>query len=348
MTWLYPQSISTTGNTLALDLGEFDNGFVGSKVYLASQGTYAAIGFGSEQTLVVRGSIAGAEGVQLGDNKLDDHGSKLEVSETGEIFGQSVGAAFFQFEYQLDNAGSIEGGEYGIYGAGLKGHTSLISNSGKIISEQLGINIVGDGTSRITNNGLIHSDEFAVKTEDGREQVINRGQIVGDVSLGAGNDVYDGRHGSVSGVVDGGSGVDKLYGGAEANSLHGGDGNDIISGGAGADDLFGEGGKDMFLFKFSADSTIAAKGRDNIHDFNHADHDLINLRSIDANANTSGNQAFTFIHGHAFAGHAGELQQFTGQDGEHLIRGDTTGDGKADFAIELDASFSLSKSDFLL
>lgn len=151
---------------------------------------------------------------------------------------------------------------------------------------------------------------------------------------GAGDDAYTG--GAKNDVLNGGAGDDTLIGGK---------GNDKLTGGAGADTLTGSAGKDQFIFKSIADSTPDAT--DTITDFNGKQGDRINLKAIDADTTTSGNQAFDFIGTDAFSGKAGELRfdkVGTGFD----IFGDTDGDGTADFAIHLAKSASLTESFFVL
>jgi hypothetical protein len=72
---------------------------------------------------------------------------------------------------------------------------------------------------------------------------------------------------------------------------------------------------------------------------------------IDANANTAGGDAFGFLGANKnFTFTAGELRViYTGLG--HIIDGDVTGDGKADFAIFVEDpthAITLTAADFLL
>ena len=70
------------------------------------------------------------------------------------------------------------------------------------------------------------------------------------------------------------------------------------------------------------------------------------LGSIDAKAG-GGNQAFKFIAKQAFHHKAGELHyKFAGPN--TLIEGDTNGDGRADFQIQLTGLKTLTAGDFVL
>ncbi|WP_027998875.1 M10 family metallopeptidase C-terminal domain-containing protein [Sinorhizobium arboris] len=131
-----------------------------------------------------------------------------------------------------------------------------------------------------------------------------------------------------------------LNGLAGNDTLYGRDGNDTLIGGNGADRLIGGAGADTFVFQTIAHSAPAA--RDVIDDFAPG-VDRIDLRSIDANSNASGDQAFLFIGGNAFHGKAGELNFRSG-----VIAGDINGDGLADFQIKVMNLSALSGTDFLL
>jgi hypothetical protein len=76
--------------------------------------------------------------------------------------------------------------------------------------------------------------------------------------------------------------------------------------------------------------------------------DLIDLSGIDANSQTSENDAFAFIGAGAFTGVAGQLRAY--QEGSTwIVAGDINGDGIADFLINLTTSQgqALGSDDFL-
>ncbi|MCD2181100.1 hypothetical protein LQK81_03470 [Rhizobium sp. GN54] len=146
-------------------------------------------------------------------------------------------------------------------------------------------------------------------------------------------------------TLNGRGGDDRLYGRAGDDSLLGGSGRDVLQGGAGGDTLTGGSGTDVFRFTSVRDTTPGKSGRDTILDFRGADR--IDLSAIDASTKTKGNQALTFIGTDAFSKQAGELRYDKGKSGSY-IRADVDGDGKSDFAIELDGVHSLVKGDFIL
>jgi Ca2+-binding RTX toxin-like protein len=116
------------------------------------------------------------------------------------------------------------------------------------------------------------------------------------------------------------------------DQLIGGGGDDIIYGGLGGDIMTGNGGDDTFLYRSIEESRAGSA------DFiiNLEAGDRIDLGAIDADVNTAGNQAFTFIGDAAFSNTAGELRLFSAGGGFWRIQADVDGDGVADMEIWLD------------
>jgi serralysin len=133
------------------------------------------------------------------------------------------------------------------------------------------------------------------------------------------------------------------YVGLDGNdTLTGLKGNDVLIGGNGADKLFGGAGNDIFKYLASSDSPTTAGQYDTIEDFQRG-HDKIDLKSIDANTNKSGDQAFKLVS--AFTNQSGQLHF---DANTHLLQGDVNGDGTADFAIEITGVAKLTAADILL
>lgn len=142
-------------------------------------------------------------------------------------------------------------------------------------------------------------------------------------------------------------GAFRLFGGSGADDLRGGAGNDLINGGAGGDGLRGGDGNDTFRYQSIADS-LASGDRDGIFDFTIGD--LIDLRRIDADVHSDGDQAFTFIVG-AFSGRAGELRATQlGESTIWTVEADVDGNGVADFALIVTTSdgHPLTVADFVI
>ncbi|WP_421592076.1 calcium-binding protein [Shinella sp. M27] len=148
-------------------------------------------------------------------------------------------------------------------------------------------------------------------------------------------------------VLSGGGGKDVLTGMAGDDVLKGGEADDLLVGGAGADDLYGGAGADRFVFKTLKDSGGATSTRDTIFDFSAKEGDKIDLRTLDADTKTAGDQKFAFIGNSAFTKKFGELR-YEIKNGDTFVHGDVNGDGKADFSLRFDASIKFSGGDFLL
>jgi Ca2+-binding RTX toxin-like protein len=97
------------------------------------------------------------------------------------------------------------------------------------------------------------------------QTVRNAGTITGDVNLWMGDDLYDGRLGSVGGKVLGHSGNDTILLGADADSADGGIGNDLIEGHGGADVLDGYAGDDVLRGGDGNDVLDGHFGRDTLY-----------------------------------------------------------------------------------
>lgn len=165
---------------------------------------------------------------------------------------------------------------------------------------------------------------------------------------GRGDDVLQGAGGADT--ISGGAGNDRVLGGSGNDRLIGNDGNDTLVGGNGRDQLIGGKGVDVLSGGEGADTFIFNDGdtnrrsdrRDVITDFDG--RDVIDLRGIDANKNVLADQAFEFAGGSP----AANGLWFVASGRTTTVFGDTNGDGRADFAINLNGVISLTASDFLL
>jgi hypothetical protein len=169
--------------------------------------------------------------------------------------------------------------------------------------------------------------------------------------------------GDFSDMLSGLGGDDVLWGHGGADSLIGGIGDDILRGGLGKDSLDGRGflfdfgGTNVFDFNKVTESKRGA-ARDVITDFQTVSlgapgSDLIDLSTIDAKTHKAGNQAFHFIGTQKFHLHKGELHyklvdNAGTADDKTIVEGDTNGDGKPDFQIELTGLHTLATADFVL
>ena len=140
-------------------------------------------------------------------------------------------------------------------------------------------------------------------------------------------------------------GNDRLIGQAGHDALIAGDGNDHLEGGLGQDVYTGGAGKDWLVFRSTAETGATMDTADQVTDF--ARGDRFYLATIDADANTAGNQAFTFLGTGAFTGVAGQLR-YEQVGSNTFISGDVNGDGVADFMIRVDGLQNFVVTDFVL
>lgn len=144
---------------------------------------------------------------------------------------------------------------------------------------------------------------------------------------------------------------DDLTGDSSSNSIKGNSGNDILCGGLGSDALYGgdDNNKDVFLYKNILDSQ-QNQLRDKIYQF-IPNIDKLDLKFIDANTKTSGDQEFKFAGSKAtpnslwFA--SKEVDGITSTK-DIVIYADVDGNTTVDFEIGLVGVTSITAADFVL
>jgi hypothetical protein len=151
-----------------------------------------------------------------------------------------------------------------------------------------------------------------------------------------------------SNTLNGTAGDDVINGLGGSDTINGKDGNDTIVGGAGKDYLTGGNGADTFKYAAVSDSGTGSGSRDVIRDFQPG-ADKIDLSAIDANGGLSGDQAFLFQTGSAFAGGGrGSIRIDQSNSTYTLIEIDTGNGGSAEMQIQLNKVASIAASDFIL
>lgn len=180
----------------------------------------------------------------------------------------------------------------------------------KTLTDTAGVDTIQ--ASALAGNATISLVEGATSTIGGGQLTIAASSVIENVISGAGNDILTG------------------------NAT-----NNIIRGNGGADRMTGGGGADTFVFGHVLDSTAAA--RDVITDF-VVGLDKIDLRFIDASLAMAGDQEFNFLGGGVLA--ANGLNVAT-SGSSTIVRADNSGDGVADFELELLGLLALSANDFL-
>ncbi len=210
-------------------------------------------------------------------------------------------------EFGVFNDGTIDvSGQLGSIGV-TAGDPGLFQNTGSIVVHDLTAGGLGIGVqfnttmnAHFLNAGLIQadlaisvdqSDPAGTRTADlniyentghivgdidlnqGNQTLLNENSIVGATDLGSGDDVYDGRHGTETGLLQGGFGNDTLMGGAGFDNLQGNQGDDSLSGGAGDDYVvggkdndqqFGDDGDDIVWGNLGNDTLDGGNGNDQV------------------------------------------------------------------------------------
>ena len=201
-------------------------------IHLWNPGDQLWIGAGASVT------SGGRQAIGLYNQYIDDPGVST-VTNAGTVIADW--AIYSDYDLTLFNSGEILGMTYGVI-AGYAGGGSSITNTGTIIANTQSLN------------------GSAVVLQGGNDTVTNDGYIGGNIVMAAGTDLYDGRAGRVTGLVQGGAGADTLLGGSaverfdgggDADDIDAGDGDDIVRGGAGADLLNGGAGVDLLDYFFS-------------------------------------------------------------------------------------------------
>ena len=241
----------------------------------------------------------------------------------GEIYDGGAGIDTLQLTngdlrgVTVRNIEAIVGGDIGL-------STSLLTKFSSVqvttltLTDNAAVTFKGDLSASTVQ--LAGDGQFASFTQ------ASVGQILG----GTGDDtIVSGQYGAHPnaggyGAVLGDAGNDRialLHGG----NADGGAGDDVLSGGDSFSTLTGGTGRDLFVY--------ATANMSSITDFTRG-VDRVDQSAIDANTARAGNNAFHFIGGADFTGHAGELH-LAHANGTTLLEGDTNGDAVADIAIIL-------------
>ena len=185
----------------AVDLNSNNSSMTNQGLISAGAASTAVLSNGNNSSMTNHGLISGGIAVQLNGNSssMTNHG--LIGGGYAGVFAQGFAASG---QSRIFNDGTIEGGTYGIERTGAEA-----------------LRIENHGTIR----GGINSISMINTTND---IVLNRGALIGGVDLGGGNDLYDGRRGSIDGVVYGGDGDDRFIAGLSEEEFDGGAGVDLL------------------------------------------------------------------------------------------------------------------------
>ena len=278
-------TLNIAGEVLSLmDIGIF--AAAGGNVFNLAAGATVFGRDGGIQAAAAGNVVTNAGNIGSLGNAVQFDGGSITLSNSGNI--RSIAANAIEINggsSNITNAGRIE--SEGAGGAALEisvGDGNTVINTGFIRGmEAIDFDGAG-GVNSVFNAGtLIGFASDGLNGSNGLgDNVINNGTIQGAlfaVNLLGGNDVYDGRNGTIvggaSGGVNGGAGDDIIYGGAGGENLQGGTNNDQIFGGGGADVILGGDGIDLILGGAGGDVIRGGLGVD-LYGFNVGDNgDLI-------------------------------------------------------------------------
>jgi Ca2+-binding RTX toxin-like protein len=228
-----------TGSRLIMSAG--DSVYVKAGVIVAST-DYITINASAGVAATIHGDVFSGTTAIYGQQR-----STIKVGDEGEVNGAIKGIVIAAGAGHLvENHGAITGGSTALditTDSGLG--RSLIVNTGTISGNYaIQHNYFGaDGHVMFINQGNIYGSAAAYSSgEAGHSTSIdiikNTGAMAGYVSLGAGDDIYRGGKGSLSGEIYGGSGNDRINCGDDDDRIYGGDGTDRLRGGDGEDQFF--------------------------------------------------------------------------------------------------------------
>lgn len=313
MAWKIPQSV--TQAALVVDLTTTDSVFVAANVLIAATADRTIFGTGSNHEVRIDGVVANGanQAIKIGDDATVDTNNFIHIRAGGQVEAlQSHALVLHSFASRIVNEGSIHAGGIGIAHWGINGATTTtIDNSGTIDAGSYGfVRESADSTEKVVfnNSGLLKGGLFAYQGNPfgaatlAIDEITNTGTIIGTINLGAGDDLYDGRLGTVASSVLGDLGNDRLYAGSGNNSLYGQDGNDTLMGGAGADYLSGGTGTDRASYSSATAGVIVSLANTAINTgdaLGDTYNSIENLSGSNFNDSLYGNSAANAINGGA-------------------------------------------------
>jgi Ca2+-binding RTX toxin-like protein len=293
-------TISSTNNGISEDAKWHLNTIqINGTVNATTSGKTAILTNGSETTINV-----GQTGVVNGYYGIYAYGDDTQITNNGQITGTNVAVAIaFADHGKFVNNGTVAG-EIVVDRSDkvniVLGKDSVITNTGSTMD----IATEEGQKTHVVNRGEITSGNWGVYMRDGDDTLVNRGSIVGGLTLGDGDDVFDNRGGKIDHWVSG----------------YGGDDTFIIDKKIDIDEAVG-GGNDTIKSTISMNISTGVYEADEIEN-------LTLLGGKDHNA--TGNSFDNLIRGNGgdnkLAGLAGTDTVFGGKGADTFIF--HTGDGK--------------------
>lgn len=228
------EAVTQTNQSHVYILSGNDDLRVGAGVVITSTTTDAVLTWSGAHVFDVAGTINGYDD---GINTMGcDPAQTVRIQASGRInsggdgvIPEADGVILDGLNSTLTSAGTITS-----YGSAVSlfvrdNGTTTVTNSGTMTGHQFGIwNKFGSGTLVFTNTGTVESPGKSYQGGNYVDLVTNKGILRGMVDLGGGNDLYDGRGGSVVGTILGGEGDDRFVLGNSAETVDGGAGIDLL------------------------------------------------------------------------------------------------------------------------
>ena len=151
----------------------------------------------------------GQSGELRGEIALYAAGKGQSLVNHGDIISNATGVQALH-HMEVDNDGMIKAG-VGFWSD--SGGADITNESGaKILAGDMAFHLTTESgdSSTIVNHGLINAYYYVINSTFGDETVINDGVMKGAIDLGAGNDTFDNRGGSIDHDVNGDEGNDTL------------------------------------------------------------------------------------------------------------------------------------------
>lgn len=244
---------------------------LGAVLVVSQTGQLLADGTGGAVQVTGFSTQALILGLVSGENiGLDYSGAggtdRVTVGATGTVFGGGA-AMYFGASVNVTNYGQVIGGELGLV-FGATNFSNKFVNYGAVHADTTAIYRPAGANSSLSlvNYGTITANEGnnAVYSDGAPsvERVMNRGTIVGNLLLGGGDDLYDGRSGILEGDILFGEGNDMYDGrnGIVDGIIRGDTGSDVFRPGAGQETIYGGADTDVLDFIRTNGITLALDG----------------------------------------------------------------------------------------
>ena len=204
------------------------------------------------------------------------------VIDAIRLTGTSTGATSGLGGHSVSiGAGGVVRSSHG-NGITIAGTGSQVTNLGEIIAGRRGVEMLG-GAELLVNQGTISGGDRSFLGSSLANEVRNGGTMIGNASMGDGDDVFDGRGGRLEGHWYGFDGHDRydgrgatiitggIYGGIGDDTLLGGDGDELHYGGDGNDRSSGLGGEDALYGGNQNDTLYGGADDDAVYGGSHDD-----------------------------------------------------------------------------